>query len=346
MDDTVAAAAEPDQSPLATIQQQAQELQQLRSKNAALQQALAFRSADVPVVSTSTPRFSGEPTKLREFLNALTVYFAFRPTQFSHDKTKVGYLISALSGSALAWATPMVSSNDPVLSDYSTFVNRFKQMFIRPGLEASAEEALCDIQQGSQDVLQYITLFRQVAAETTSVEQTLVTLFCRGLKEEIKDELVHSTRVEDLRGLMDQALSIKYCLQERHMEKRKSRGSSQPSTSQVFMHRPEESRPPARDTEGKPMQVDTTRGPLSVSEREDRRKKGLCLYCGAAGHILRTCPVRPQRPSGNATSQTGGDGIICYTFHQFIQGQCHNFVYVTCDVTVTGRPPRKNNGFA
>ncbi|KAJ1204454.1 hypothetical protein NDU88_008232 [Pleurodeles waltl] len=170
MDDTVAAAADPDPALLTTIQQQAQELQQLSNENAVLRQALALRSGDVPTISASTPRFSGEPTKLREFLDALTVYFAFRPTQFSHDRTKVGYLISALSGPALAWATPMVSSNDPVLSDYSAFVTRFKQMFSRPGLEALAEEALCDIQQGSQDVLQYITRFRQLAAETTWVE--------------------------------------------------------------------------------------------------------------------------------------------------------------------------------
>ncbi|KAJ1170202.1 hypothetical protein NDU88_002083 [Pleurodeles waltl] len=197
----------------------------------------------------------------------------------------------------------MVSSNDPVLSDYSAFVTRFKQMFSRPGLEASAEEALCDIQQGSQDVLQYITRFHQLEAETTWVERTLVTLFRRGLKEEIKDELVHSTRVEDLRGLMDQALSIEYRLQERRMEKRRSRGSSQPSTSRMYLPRSEESRPPARDIEGEPMQVDTTRGPLSASEREDRRKKGLCLYSGSAGHMLHTCPVRPPRPSGNATSR-------------------------------------------
>ncbi|KAJ1112138.1 hypothetical protein NDU88_000406 [Pleurodeles waltl] len=129
MDNTVAAAADPEQSLLTTIQQQAQELQQLRNENAALRQALALRTSDVPTISASTPCFSGEPTKLREFLDALTVYFAFRPTQFSHDRTKVGYLISALSGPALAWATPMVSSDDPELSDYSAFVSRFKQMF-------------------------------------------------------------------------------------------------------------------------------------------------------------------------------------------------------------------------
>ncbi|XP_069059641.1 protein LDOC1-like [Pleurodeles waltl] len=153
MEDTATADPDPDQSLLVTIQQ-AQELQQLRNKNVALRQALASRSTDVPTVSTTTtPRFSGDPNKLREFLDALTVYFAFRPTQFSQDKTKVGYLISALSGPAMAWVTPLVASNAPVLSDYSAFVKRFKQMFERPGLEASAEEALCDIQQGTQDVL-------------------------------------------------------------------------------------------------------------------------------------------------------------------------------------------------
>ncbi|XP_069068408.1 protein LDOC1-like [Pleurodeles waltl] len=149
----VAAAADPDQSLLVTIQKQAQELQQLRNENAALRQALAFRSTDIPTVFTTTPCFSGEPNKLREFLDVLTVYFAFIPTQFSQEKTKGVYLISALLGPSLAWATPIVASNDPVLSDYPVFVNHFKQMFGRAGLEASAVEALCDIQQGSQDVL-------------------------------------------------------------------------------------------------------------------------------------------------------------------------------------------------
>ncbi|XP_069072067.1 protein LDOC1-like [Pleurodeles waltl] len=145
------------QTLLLTIQQQAQELQQLQTENTAFRQALASKVTDVPTISATTPRFSGDPNKLREFLDALTVYFAFRPSQFTQDKTKVGYLISALSGPALAWATPLVTSNDSSLSNYSAFIATFKQMFERPGLESSAEEALCDIQQGSQDVLQYIT---------------------------------------------------------------------------------------------------------------------------------------------------------------------------------------------
>ncbi|KAJ1084319.1 hypothetical protein NDU88_004470 [Pleurodeles waltl] len=146
---------------------------------------------DIPPVSATIPRYSGDPLKMKEFLDALTVFFAFRRLQFSLDKAKVGYLISALSGPAFAWATPLVSADDPVLANYSTFLTVFKQMFERPGVEAAAEEALYDIQQGNQDVLQYITCFKQLAAETSWVERTFITLFRRGLREEIKDELVH-----------------------------------------------------------------------------------------------------------------------------------------------------------
>ncbi len=41
------------------------------------------------------------------------------------------------------------------------------------------------------------------------------------------------------------------------------------------------------------MLVDNTR--LSLTERHRRLSQGLCLYCGASGHTIATCPVRPPR---------------------------------------------------
>ena len=52
-----------------------------------------------------------------------------------------------------------------------------------------------------------------------------------------------------------------------------------------------------------PMQIGVARGPLSESERDYRRRRRLCMYCGAADHLIRACPVRPQRGSGNARSR-------------------------------------------
>ncbi|XP_069075223.1 protein LDOC1-like [Pleurodeles waltl] len=148
---------------LHTVQQQAQELQQLNAENTALRQAMVSQSLNRPTVSTSTPRYAGDPNKLKEFLYSVTVYFAFGFTQFTQEKTKVGYLISALSGPALAWVTPLVAAEDSLLSNYAAFFKAFKQMFERPGLDATAEEALWDIQQGNQDFLNYLTHFKQLA---------------------------------------------------------------------------------------------------------------------------------------------------------------------------------------
>ncbi|KAJ1113539.1 hypothetical protein NDU88_001781 [Pleurodeles waltl] len=216
------------------------------------------------LTSSSLLRRGGSP-------DSIAVYFAFRPSQFTQDKTKVGYLISALSGPALAWATPPVTSNDSHLSNFPAFIAAFKQMFERPGLETSAEEALCDIQQGIQDVLQYITRFRQLAAESSWVERTLVTLYRRGLPEEIKDELVHSARDEDLKTLMDLTLAIEYCLNERRMEKKKNRMPSHSVTSHAPPHRSEETRPETSGTiDEEPMQIDMACGPLSTGESETR----------------------------------------------------------------------------
>ena len=36
------------------------------------------------------------------------------------------------------------------------------------------------------------------------------------------------------------------------------------------------------------------RGPLTKEEKDRRRRLGLCIYCAEKGHLLRSCPSRPQ----------------------------------------------------
>ncbi|KAK2869673.1 hypothetical protein Q7C36_001544 [Tachysurus vachellii] len=54
------------------------------------------------------------------------------------------------------------------------------------------------------------------------------------------------------------------------------------------------SRPESALPEPEPMQVDPTG--LSLSERHGRLTLGLCLYCGASGHTIISCPIRPPPP--------------------------------------------------
>ncbi|KAJ1123814.1 hypothetical protein NDU88_002281 [Pleurodeles waltl] len=121
--------------------------------------------------------------------------------------------------------------------------------------------------------------------------------------DKIKDELVHSIPVVSLKELMDLALNLEYRLRERRLEKRRSVFQFQSVAMRSSARRPEEnqSEKPA-SSEEEPMQIDVARGPLSEVERENRRCKGLCLYCGSAGHLIRMCPICPTRPSGNGNS--------------------------------------------
>ncbi|ROI15675.1 Retrotransposon-derived protein PEG10 [Anabarilius grahami] len=47
-----------------------------------------------------------------------------------------------------------------------------------------------------------------------------------------------------------------------------------------------------------PMQLDNSR--LSPTERQRRLTLNLCLYCGAPGHVISACPIRPPRPMVSA----------------------------------------------
>lgn len=59
--------------------------------------------------------------------------------------------------------------------------------------------------------------------------------------------------------------------------------------STVALYRPPELPSPGPE----PMQVDSTRIPLS--ERQRRITQGLWLYCASKGHVIAECPIRPPR---------------------------------------------------
>ncbi len=82
-----------------------------------------------------------------------------------------------------------------------------------------------------------------------------------------------------LESFMQKATRISQRLSACHTAK-----AAQPSVS-----------PPPGSPVPEPMQVDSTR--LSDQERARRLAAGLCLYCAAADHFIRSCPIRPPRPA-------------------------------------------------
>ncbi|XP_069460721.1 protein LDOC1-like [Ambystoma mexicanum] len=119
------------QQLMTAMQSMSLELQAIKQDNAQLRQQVTRAFSETPPVSLNMGKFDGEPHKLKEFLDSCTVQFTFKPRFFPTEKDKVGFLISHLSGPALAWATPLVTSGNAVLDSYPAFVNSLRSMFSR-----------------------------------------------------------------------------------------------------------------------------------------------------------------------------------------------------------------------
>lgn len=72
-------------------------------------------------------RFPGDSKACRGFLSQCTIHFELQPQNFLSDRAKVAYIISLLSGEALAWAAPLWELNDPVVSSLSDFLKLFRE---------------------------------------------------------------------------------------------------------------------------------------------------------------------------------------------------------------------------
>ncbi|XP_069502396.1 protein LDOC1-like [Ambystoma mexicanum] len=144
------------QELVAAVQSLNLEVQALKTDNAALQQRVATReqqSTDLPPLLLVSGKCDGSERKVKEFLDACNIHFAFRKSAFSTDHAKVGFMITHMTGNALALATPLVPQSDPVLQDFTAFKDLLKQTFLRTECAYVASEDLLDVRQGNTDLL-------------------------------------------------------------------------------------------------------------------------------------------------------------------------------------------------
>uniref|UniRef100_A0A803J4Y9 CCHC-type domain-containing protein n=1 Tax=Xenopus tropicalis TaxID=8364 RepID=A0A803J4Y9_XENTR len=236
-------------------------------------------------------RYAGDPEVCRGFLNQCLIQFELSPLRFPSEKSKVAYIIALLQGKALAWASPLWERDDPLVHNSSAFIATFREIFDAPGRKINASTRLLKITQGTLSAAEYAIDFRTLAAEVAWNNDALVAAFWQGLNEGIKDELA----ARDLPTQFEQLVSLVIRIDSRIKERQslKSRVRRSPVSSVLL---PESSSTPSLLAE-EPMQLGATR--LSPEERTRRRSAGLCFYCGQSGHLLKACPVKPQR-QGNA----------------------------------------------
>ncbi len=109
-------------------------------------------------------------------------------------------------------------------------------------------------------------------------------MFLHGLADRIQREIDVVELPSGLDELVDLAFRVDARLQQRDLCGRHKLTPRYPflDTGDTVSH----------SSVDEPMQVGRAR--LSREERDRRRMRGLCLYCGAAGHFLVSCPVKDQ----------------------------------------------------
>ena len=95
----------------------------------------------------------------------------------------IAYIISLLSGEALAWAAPLWEFNDPVVSSLSVFLKLFRNSFEEPARVSSLASALIRLRQESRSVGQYALQFRILSAELSWNNEALVATFLNVLSD-------------------------------------------------------------------------------------------------------------------------------------------------------------------
>uniref|UniRef100_A0A670Z7L8 DUF4939 domain-containing protein n=1 Tax=Pseudonaja textilis TaxID=8673 RepID=A0A670Z7L8_PSETE len=71
-------------------------------------------------------KFSGQMDRFPAFMGQCQLFISLRPEDFPTDRSKVGFMISLLSGQAANWATPLLVQDSPLLNNFQGFLQQMR----------------------------------------------------------------------------------------------------------------------------------------------------------------------------------------------------------------------------
>ncbi|MGL5783088.1 MAG: DUF4939 domain-containing protein, partial [Plesiomonas shigelloides] len=147
--------------------------------------------------------FSGEASACRGFLLQVNLYMEMQPQRFPSERSKVAFLISLLSGRALAWAQALWDSDSPMMEVYDHFAAHLREVFSAASGVLSTADQLLSLRQGKDDITAYSLRFRTLAASSGWNEAALLGVYRLGLSPEVKQAMAvfdDATGLEDFIG--------------------------------------------------------------------------------------------------------------------------------------------------
>ena len=287
----------------------------------------ASASAAIPVVTKPSgtlrvrePRvFDGRAIELMPFLDELASAMHLQRQHFQTDYDRSIYLSLYLKapGAPSSWFHAIQIQRPDLLHDFEALKADFKKHFDDPDLKASKQRELERlVQKGS--AAEYSARFHEILVYLNMTDETKIHHFKRGLKADLLTVLMSSYDVPTtLTEFASLAIKVDNRLFQAKAELNKRTGRSTKASLTPFafdfdtntaqstyaqtVSDPVTTTSTSTDTSGiVPMEIDAVkRGPLSPQERSRRKQLGLCMYCGATGHTVSTCPLNKKKGSGS-----------------------------------------------
>jgi hypothetical protein len=237
--------------------------------------------------------YYGDREKLEDWFHQVQMYFLFNPIL---EGQKTLWATTFLRGRAQYWIKPHLYKfleHGPVNRDtnglFADFAALKENMRLVFGLTNDKETAIRVIQHLRQktSASEYAIKFQEYALVTEWDTNALMTMFRRGLKENVKDELMRNSGIiNSLDILIRTAIDIDDKLYERAMEKKHNfnpRGTFGFNGGIKNTH-----------ASGDPMDLSATQqrrksGPRKQQNNRSGKKSITCYGCGKEGHMKRDC---------------------------------------------------------
>lgn len=231
-------------------------------------------------------RYAGESGKCRGFLSQCLIFFKAQPSRFASHDSRVAFILSLLTGTALAWADPLIRANAPIMNNADRLMEEMAVVFDHDISGQEAAMKLTRLRQGRESVATFSITFRALAGETGWSEGPLISMFLNALADPIKDALAVLEPPVSFDALVSTAIRIDNRIREREREKGEKK-----DRSRRYFHSLEDTPPapslthsPARSEEA--MQVDSsTLRNCPIGSRTE-----WCRYCRRKGHTKDQCP--------------------------------------------------------
>ncbi|KAF7363217.1 Reverse transcriptase domain-containing protein [Mycena venus] len=179
--------------------------------------------------------FNGsDPSKLCSFMTQCYLHFAKHEQDFPTDDDKILFTLSYLRGTAQKWFEPNLYDPTPgaILAWDGNFLLFVKELTDNLGPQdpvGDAEDPIRQCRMKSSDrIATYIVAFDHLAAITGWGDWALRHQFYEGLPNQIKDEMVHHTYINNLPGNKEVACRIDARYWQRELEKQRERAHHPP----------------------------------------------------------------------------------------------------------------------